>query len=126
MPYRILAVDDDPQTTGALKRFLEAHGYAVREENDSREALQAGREFQPHAVILDFLMPACHGGDVAWQFWCDAQLRNVKVVLCSAAMRAEIAGRLPPSPIPILEKPVDTSALLGLLRHWTTAAGAPG
>src|SRR4051812_37838365 len=104
MASRILAVDDEPEITQALKRLLEEHGYAVREENDSTKALQAARAFQPHVVILDFLMPQAHGGDVAWQFWCDPQLRHVKVLLCSGAVKAEIATRLPPCAIPILEK----------------------
>src|SRR4051812_24253660 len=116
MPYRILAVDDDLQATGGLKRLLEAHGYVVREENDSRKALAAAREFHPHVVILDFLMPTCDGGDVAWQFWSDPQLRDVKVVVCSAAPREDIAGRLPPCSIPVLEKPVDGNSILALLR----------
>jgi CheY-like chemotaxis protein len=124
MSYRILAVDDDPQTTGALKRLLEQHGYSVREENDARKALATARAFQPHVVILDFLMPEAHGGDVAWQFWCDPQLRNIKVVLCSGAMREEMANRLPPCPIPILEKPVDGASLLALLRQWTPTGEA--
>lgn len=125
MPYRILAIDDDPETTGALKRLLEKHGYTVREENDAMNALAAARAFQPHAVILDFLMPQAHGGDVAWQFWCDPQLRGVKVVLCSGAVKAEIAARLPPCTIPIMEKPVDTDALVALLAEWVKTVEAP-
>lgn len=82
------------------------------------------RAFQPHVVILDFLMPQAHGGDVAWQFWSDPQLRNVKVVLCSGAVKAEIANRLPPCTIPILEKPVDPDALVALLTEWARTAEA--
>src|SRR5690349_8670558 len=43
MCRRILTVDDDPETTGALKRLLECHGYVVREENDSMHALAAAQ-----------------------------------------------------------------------------------
>ena len=44
MCHRILAVDDDPETTHGLKRFLEAHGYMVREENDPTKALDVAKE----------------------------------------------------------------------------------
>lgn len=116
MSRRILTVDDDPETTGALKRLLEAHGYLVREENESSNALAAAKEFHPHVVILDYVMPKAHGVDVAWQIASEPSLRDAKVVVCSA-VDAEIFRRtLPPVRIPILEKPVDTDALLELLR----------
>jgi CheY-like chemotaxis protein len=116
MSQRVLVVDDDRQTTRGLKRVLEAEGYEVTEENDSAQALNRAREFQPHFVVLDYLMPRVHGGDVAWQLASDAELRNVRIIVCSGAPIEEVATKLPPTRIPILEKPVDTDALLQLLR----------
>jgi len=117
MCHHILVVDDDPEATGGLKRLLEAHGYIVREENDSTKALAAAREFQPHVVILDYLMPNAHGGDVAWQFASDPSLRSIRVIICTGVAKEEIMRKLPPVRIPILEKPVDTDALLELLHY---------
>ena len=96
--------------------MLEAEGYVVKEENDSAQALTRAREFQPHVVVLDYLMPRVHGGDVAWQLASDAQLRSVRIIVCSGVPVEEIATKLPPARIPILEKPVDTEELLRLLR----------
>jgi CheY-like chemotaxis protein len=115
MPGRILIVDDEAQTTGGMRRFLEKRGYEVHEVKDSTKALAADQAFQTKAVILDYRMPGMHGGDVAWQLASDPQLRSIKVIVCSAASRREIMLRLPPVRIPILEKPVETSALLELL-----------
>jgi CheY-like chemotaxis protein len=95
--------------------LLEKNGLVVREENDSTRALAAAREFQPHVVILDYLMPRVHGGDVAWQLSSDAQLRDVRVIICSGAADLELANKLPPARIPILGKPIDANALLRLL-----------
>lgn len=116
MAERILLIDDDPNATGGLKRLLEKQGYEVQEENDSTKALDTARAFQPRTVILDYLMPQVHGGDVAWQLASDPVLRSTKVIICSAACRSEIHLKLPPSRIPILEKPVDTETLLQLLK----------
>ena len=116
-PRRILIVDDDVETTQALKRLLEAAGYLVREENDSARASQHAREFQPDFVILDYLMPVVHGGDVAWQLASDPNLRNIKLIVCSGAPVQEITFNLPPNRFPILEKPVDIDALFHLLRE---------
>src|SRR6201995_3008151 len=100
MHPRILAVDDDPETTGALRRLLGKHGYEVREENDSRRAVATAREFQPEFVILDYSMPGSHGGDVAWDFANDPVLQGVKVIFCSGLSEPEIRAKLPPTRIP--------------------------
>jgi CheY-like chemotaxis protein len=116
MSRRILAVDDEPETTHSLKRLLEAHGYDVMEVNDATKALKAARAFQPHVVILDYLMPRAHGGDVAWQLASDKALKDVKLIVCSGVDPHEFKSKLPPVEIPILDKPVDSNALLDLLR----------
>jgi CheY-like chemotaxis protein len=117
MSFRILVVDDEPRTTEALKQLLEAHGYTVKEENNPTQALSTAKIFQPHVVILDYLMPRAHGGDVAWQLASDPELRNARLVICSGVDPSEFKRRLPPKRIPILEKPVDADALLALLKE---------
>jgi two-component system OmpR family response regulator len=116
MTQRVLAIDDDPETTGALRRLLERKGYEVREENDPRKALETAREFLPDFVILDYSMPDYHGGDVAWQLAGDSVLGAVKVIFCSGLAEAEVRSKLPPAPIPILTKPIDPKELMQLLR----------
>ena len=117
MCRRILAIDDDLETTAALKRLLEAHGYSVREENNPMTALATARAFQPHVIILDYAMPKAHGGDVAWQIASDRSLRDTKLIICSGVGFEEFRLRLPPVRIAVLEKPVKPDALLDLLRH---------
>jgi len=118
MPQRILVVDDDLETTQTLHRLLTAHGFVVETENDSMHALDVARRFQPDVVILDFLMPRAHGGDVAWQLASAADLRQTpRIILCSGVPTAEFALKLPPIKIEIVEKPVNSDALLALLRQ---------
>jgi CheY-like chemotaxis protein len=117
MAKHILVIDDDSDTTHLLGEILGRAGYTVKEENDSKRALQTAKVFEPDVVILDYLMPEVHGGDVAWQLASDPRLRRAKVIICSGISKAEIAVRLPPTRIPILEKPVDSEALLRLIRE---------
>ena len=124
MSIRILTIDDEPETTRGLRRLLERHGYEVREENDSRRALESAGEFQPQVVLLDYLMPTVHGGDVAWQLASDPRLRQVKVIICSGVAEEELQAKLPPAPIPILAKPVDTDALLSLIKECENSQAA--
>src|SRR5215213_8318703 len=115
MALRILVVDDDPASLRALSGLLERRGFAVKTLSDSAQALAAANEFQPHVVVLDYLMPGLHGGDVAWQLASDPSLRHVRVVITSAYSTEEIRRKLPASRIPILPKPVDSEALLAVI-----------
>ena len=114
---RVLVVDDDPASSGTLCRLLKHKGYEVHEVNDSRLALEAALHFQPHVVMLDFLMPNLHGGDVAWQLASNPDLRNARVIVSSAYSATEIRRNLPPAMIPILGKPIDPDELLRLIEE---------
>jgi CheY-like chemotaxis protein len=113
--FRILTVDDEPQTTHILRRILEQRGYVVEEENDSRKALETAKAFHPDVVIVDYLMPDTDGGDVAWQLASEPSLKSVKVIMCSGLDPREFSRKLPPTKISILQKPLDSLALLELL-----------
>jgi CheY-like chemotaxis protein len=119
-PTRIMIVDDDREGSEPLSRLLQRAGYEVHLVTDSRHALQSAIEFQPHAVILDFLMPELHGGDVAWQLASSPRLQNVKVIVASAYPKEEIQRALPPTKIPIMPKPIDMEELLRLLAEKTS------
>jgi two-component system alkaline phosphatase synthesis response regulator PhoP len=124
MSHRILTVDDGPTATQELRRLIERAGYEVEEENDAMQALEKARSFQPHVVILDYLMPNAHGGDAAWQLASDPSLRSVKIILCSGREPEEFIHKLPPARIPIVEKPVEVKKLLSLIQ--TTVAETHG
>jgi two-component system OmpR family response regulator len=125
MALRILVVDDDPASLSPLSSLLERKGFVVKALSDSTRALEVASEFQPHVVVLDYLMPGMHGGDVAWQLASDPAFRDVRMVMTSAYSIEEIRRRLPPSRIPILPKPVDFNALLAVIQGegGLTAAG---
>lgn len=63
---RVLIVDDEPQVTAVLSRFLARTGhFLVRTENRSCDAPAAAAEFRPDVVVLDVCMPGMDGPDVA-------------------------------------------------------------
>lgn len=125
MSLRVLLVDDDPDSISTLSRLLERRGFTVHTVTDPAQALSAAAEFRPQVVILDYLMPGMHGGDVAWQISSNPLLRDVRVIITSAYSAEEIRRRLPPSEIPILPKPVDFVALLTLIREEGSSSRVP-
>ncbi len=58
---RVLIADDNRDYTDGLGVLLADLGYSVRTVYDGREAIEAAREFQPHVVVLDVLMPGMTG-----------------------------------------------------------------
>lgn len=125
MSTRILIVDDDSQATETLARLLTARDFTVEQVNDPKRTLNTARLFRPDVVILDFLMPAMHGGEVAWQIAGDAELeRTPAVVMLSGVPASQFEIKLPPIRVTLLEKPVDLEHLVDLLREYEPAGEA--
>ncbi len=82
---RILLVDDEPDFTALLKDTLEGSGdYLVATVNESSQALQMAREFEPHLIFLDVVMPGKDGGDLAGDLASDPKLKKVPIVMLTA------------------------------------------
>ena len=61
---KVLLVDDDPDVSSLLKRFLAAKGREVLAAANGREALEMFSKEVPDLVILDVVMPEVHGWEV--------------------------------------------------------------
>ena len=60
-PHRLLVAEDDPEIRQALDRILTYEGYDVITVNDGAAALEAAREHEPAAILLDVMMPFVDG-----------------------------------------------------------------
>ncbi|MGA2864148.1 MAG: response regulator [Verrucomicrobiota bacterium] len=117
---RILVVDDQVNITRLLKLNLEQTNlYLVRTENDARAALAAAKEFQPHLILLDVMMPGMDGGRLAAQFQASPELKSVPIIFLTATVthdevlqRGGLVGGLP-----FLAKPVNLAEVLRCLRQ---------
>ncbi|MDP2917493.1 MAG: response regulator transcription factor [Dehalococcoidia bacterium] len=86
---RILAVDDDPEIRGLLKRGLSYEGYAVDVAGDGAEALAQAREREPDLVILDIMMPGIDGIEVSKRL---RQAGDVPILMLTA--KGTVADRV--------------------------------
>jgi DNA-binding response OmpR family regulator len=90
---RILIVDDEASFTRMVRINLEKSGeFEVREENRAGHALASAREFRPDLILLDVIMPAMDGGDVAASIKKDRQLREVPIIFLTATVSQREAG----------------------------------
>ncbi|MEM9080162.1 MAG: response regulator transcription factor [Verrucomicrobiota bacterium] len=60
----LLVVDDDVKLCGLVKEYLEPLGYEVEMRHTGTEGLEAAREGEWEAVILDVMMPGMDGFEV--------------------------------------------------------------
>ena len=58
---KILLVEDDQRLAGLVQSFLLQHGFEVRLENNGLAVEAACREFQPHLIVLDLMLPGMDG-----------------------------------------------------------------
>ncbi|GII93781.1 response regulator transcription factor [Sinosporangium siamense] len=61
---RVLVVDDEPRLAAALRRGLQAEGFAVDLAHDGVSGLQLARQGDYDAVVLDIMLPRLSGYNV--------------------------------------------------------------
>tara|TARA_R110002096_G_scaffold4493_6_gene20801 strand:- start:11759 stop:12145 length:387 start_codon:yes stop_codon:yes gene_type:complete len=113
---RILIVDDDAALTMAVRLNLEdTEKYEVMVENQSIHALKTAREFLPHLIILDVIMPGKDGGDVLAELKADRALKSVPVIMLTALVSKSDTGSgqvVESDKEVMLAKPVDLDVLI--------------
>ena len=79
---RVLVVDDEPSIVDVLCMGLRHHGYEVVAAGTGTEALAQVRDWRPHAIVLDVMLPDMEGFDVARRL--AAQRADVPILFLSA------------------------------------------
>ena len=106
----VLVVDDDPAIRDILETALEDEGYTVECAANGQEALDKADQCQPHAVVLDVMMPVLDG----WEFLAHWSRRPVEqqapVLVVSAVGGLRAAVQL--GARDFLAKPFDVDVLL--------------
>jgi len=78
---RIMVVDDDEAFTRIVRMTLEQTGrYEVRVAHLGQQVVPAIREFQPHLVLLDVILPDMDGCELGTQIKADASMSGIPIV----------------------------------------------
>lgn len=64
MEYKVLIVDDEPKILAMVENYLTTEGFLVIISGNGQEGLELFKKEQPHAVVLDLMMPGMNGLDV--------------------------------------------------------------
>jgi CheY-like chemotaxis protein len=110
---RILVVEDDPITLGAIRMLLEWEGYQVACAANGLEALHHLRQSheKPDLILLDVVMPVLNGHQFRDEQKQDPDLNCIPVVVVSAP---EVASSLDASAC--IHKPFQPEELLEAIR----------
>jgi CheY-like chemotaxis protein len=115
--HRILVVGDERTVAETISLVLQRSGYVSQVAYDGEQAIALAREFHPHLIVADVVMPKLDGFGVL------AATRSLpdppKVLLLSG--NAAISNRLEMEeekgfPIRLLTKPVPPPELLATVR----------
>ena len=123
-PVRVLVVDDEPSLAELLSSVLRYEGWSVQTAGSGAEAVKAGREFRPDAVVLDIMLPDFDGLEVMRRL--RAELPGVCVLFLTArdAVEDRVAG-LTAGGDDYVTKPFSLEEVLARLRG-PAAPGQPG
>src|SRR5512135_1277401 len=111
---RILAVDDEPEVLGLLKKRLESEGYEVLTATNGREGLEIATREKPDLIILDILMPEMDGSETAAALHENPLTKNIPILFltCLFTKREESTSGHEIGPNYFLAKPYEPQELL--------------
>ena len=85
MKKRILILDDEMHFVDVMKMMLQMTGqYEVRTTVRSPTFLQVALDYRPDLILLDCMMPAMDGGEIAAQIQADPVLKDTPFMFLTA------------------------------------------
>ncbi|MFA6035553.1 MAG: response regulator [Candidatus Micrarchaeia archaeon] len=80
---KVLIVEDDANINNLEKVSL-GPGYEIRQAYEGRDAMKVMREFRPHLVVLDIMLPGVDGLDICATAKKDPELKDTIIIIVSA------------------------------------------
>ena len=115
---KILLVDDEPDLVQLVSLRLQAAGYEVAAAYDGQEGLDQVKQYQPHLVILDLMLPKMDGYKVCRLLKFDERYKTIPVLIFTARAQVEdIKLAMDCGADAYLTKPFEASILLEKLKE---------
>ncbi len=114
-PARLLIAEDDAEIRQALVRILTYEGYDVVTANDGAAALEAVKEHQPAAILLDVMMPFVDGLEVCRRLRSQGDRTPILMLTARHEVRDQVEG-LDAGADDYVVKPFELEGLLARVR----------
>jgi two-component system, cell cycle response regulator DivK len=110
--YRILLVEDTPDTRELLRLLFVAEGYEVLTAGDGLSAVEMALRELPDAIVMDMSLPGLDGYNAARLIRREPALRGVPLIACTAFNRWEWRGKAIAAGFDaFMTKPIDANRL---------------
>ncbi len=119
----ILVVDDEPSIRSLLRQQLEDQGYIVKEAANGMEAIFQAKQSPPDLIILDVMMPAINGFDVAAVLKNNPTTMNIPIIILSIVEDKQRGWKLGVDRY--LIKPIDSDKLLNSIEVLISRGSSP-
>ena len=119
---RVLVVDDESTLTELLALALRYEGWQVQTAADGRTAVRLARQFDPHVVVLDVMLPDLDGLEVLRRMRSQAPQIPVLFLTARDAVEDRVAG-LTAGGDDYVTKPFSLEELVARLRSLMRRAG---
>lgn len=81
---KILIVDDEVDIIEILKYNLSKEDYKIKTANNGSKAIELAKEFKPHLIILDIMMPEMDGIEVCERLRSESQFKDTMIAFLTA------------------------------------------
>jgi adenylate cyclase len=81
MTKKILIVDDEEPIRTLLKLFLVRLSYKIYEAKNGLEGYGMARQFEPHLIITDLMMPVMDGIALVRSIRADEKLKDTPIII---------------------------------------------
>lgn len=114
--FRVLVVEDNPDSAESLRMLLDLSGYEVEVANTGPAGVEAAGRFRPHAVVCDIGLPGLDGYQVAQILRKQPELAGTRLIAVSGYGRPEDVEKARRAGFNNhMTKPVDPYDLIGQL-----------
>jgi len=125
MAHRILIVDDERRIADTSALILEGAGYQTAAAYDGASGIARCREFQPHLVLTDVVMPGMSGIEMAIAIRSEFPRCAILLISGQAATADMLeTARREGHSFELLAKPVHPNTLLQRVAEILTAGDA--
>jgi CheY-like chemotaxis protein len=80
----VLVADDEAPIRLLVRVNLEAEGYVVQEASDGVSTVELARQILPDVILLDVMMPAKDGWEVAEDLLADERTADIPIIFLTA------------------------------------------
>ena len=118
MKKRILIVEDETSIVELLLLVLSREGYELAVCQTGRDAIAIIKEFHPHLILLDVMLPGLDGASIVKIMSEDENLVNIPVLITSALVESQRMFQMYPQVKGFCSKPFVLTDLIAKVKKF--------